>query len=377
MAEIPVTLPGYKRHATVLAVMAVIFIAVFYLLPFLPAGKIQLAENRTLAEYPSMPQTAGDWFNFPGRFDKAAQDQFPGRAFLISRLNYLRYKLGYSGTAQLVEGKKGWLFMDGGSSLRIVRGVMLAPEDQKQRWIDGYRQRAQRARQAGIPFILLIAPDKQTAYPENLPDALTAVSHTQTDIYLDLAREQGARDIVDVRDRLRAHNDASNYYTAWDTHWTGIGSYIAYTALMKHLKIKPHAPEDFDISHMNSPDRPPLGSRDLANMLGIGDYMEPVFPLYVAKNPLYPTTDQQLRGDGPMGVHLSGTGYAGPTLVLVRDSFSDALIPLLKPHFSKIMFLHIDTGFPTMAELKKYRPAFIVMEVSERNLGNAMWPLKD
>ncbi|WP_298242030.1 hypothetical protein [uncultured Bradyrhizobium sp.] len=366
----------FLKQARALIVVVIAFIALIHILPFLPLPPIQLAENRVLAEYPSLPRNWLEASEFPSKFDKAAQDQLPGRAILISAINYLRYRLGYSGNSQLVEGKDGWIFYDGGSSLRIVRGVLPPTDDMKNFWLSGLMQRINRVRQAGIPLFLFVPPDKQSEYPEELPKGLTAVSRTQTDTYLDLARAHGFKNIVDVREPLRNHDAASEYYTPWDTHWTGNGAYIAYRALLEALNlphVKPFPLDAFEPTYAYSPSRPHLGSRDLANMLGIGEYIHPNFPLFTAKKgppgvPLETKTPE---------IHSYVTGYPGPVLLLIRDSFSDALIPFLIPHFSKIIYMLTEIDFPSAELLNRTKPDVVVMEIVERNLGSGMWPLKN
>ena len=63
------------------------------------------------------------------------------------------------------------------------------------------------------------------------------------------------------------------------------------------------------------------------------------------------------------------TGEAGkPVLLLVRDSFSNELLPFLLPHFSRIVLVHSQQGFWRQDLIERYRPSIIIFEVIESGL---------
>nr|QQZ50462.1 hypothetical protein JKL49_02210 [Phenylobacterium glaciei] len=67
------------------------------------------------------------------------------------------------------------------------------------------------------------------------------------------------------------------------------------------------------------------------------------------------------------------TGLAGkPTLLLTRDSFSNALTPFLLGHFSRVVLTHIDDGFWRQDLIDRFHPDLVMLEVQEHGLGFSM-----
>ena len=58
------------------------------------------------------------------------------------------------------------------------------------------------------------------------------------------------------------------------------------------------------------------------------------------------------------------------TLLLMRDSFSTELIPLLKLHFRRIIVVHVQDGFCRKDLIERYRQDTIVVEVIRTSLGD-------
>ena len=59
----------------------------------------------------------------------------------------------------------------------------------------------------------------------------------------------------------------------------------------------------------------------------------------------------------------------GPTLLLIGDSFSVALLPALQPHFRRIIFSHYtDGGIFRQDLIDRFAPDVVVLEVVERDL---------
>jgi hypothetical protein len=60
------------------------------------------------------------------------------------------------------------------------------------------------------------------------------------------------------------------------------------------------------------------------------------------------------------------TGLTGkPVLLLVRDSFSLALVPFLESHFSRIVLVHLQDGFWRPDMVERFHPDVVISEVVE------------
>ena len=62
----------------------------------------------------------------------------------------------------------------------------------------------------------------------------------------------------------------------------------------------------------------------------------------------------------------------GPTLLMTGDSFSNAILPFILPHFSRIIFAHHQDGFFRDDLLAQFNPDVVVIEVFEPGMRHAM-----
>jgi hypothetical protein len=101
-------------------------------------------------------------------------------------------------------------------------------------------------------------------------------------------------------------------------------------------------------------------------MLGISGFVAPAdYPEFVD-----PTVTPQTTWLTPSQVwtapQVIDTGLAGkPVLLLLRDSFSTALLPFLEGHFSRIVLAHNQDGFWRTDLIERFHPDVVVSEVVE------------
>ncbi|HEY8384352.1 MAG TPA: DHHW family protein [Microvirga sp.] len=335
-----------------------------WLLP-LVSPPIVLNENRVLAEFPSLSTAVRNWRRFARQVTDATQDQLPFRAPLIAYLNYARYSLGYSASPDVHVGQNGWLFFNAPKNYALLRGtVMPIPEDLDE-WAKGLQERVNLVRKNGAELVILVGPDKQTIYPHLLPRGIAPAAMTGTDLFYSAARARaGFEPMIDVRSLLAEKAKAEPVYHALDTHWTSLGAYYAYTALMEALGTQPLPRTSFreQITSRGN------DNKDLANMLGIGSLTS------MNSMVLRPTARPSRRSDTlPSGERVIHTGASGGrTLYVVHDSFGHALMPFLESHFSRIVTSSLDKEFPSDESFKTHRPDIVLMIAVERNLSLRM-----
>ena len=161
-------------------------------------------------------------------------------------------------------------------------------------------------------------------------------------------------------------------YSRHDTHWSGYGAYAGYVGLMNRLRVLGLTADDpRPISEFRKIDLKPNGSpRDLALMLGVSSFVHIDYPHLdnptgedrITKSFLSARTDWT-------GPQVIDTGSAGkPVLMMVRDSFSNALVPFLYPHFSRIVLTHNVDGFWRPDMIERFKPDIVILEVIEAGL---------
>src|SRR5262249_21747021 len=128
--------------------------------------------------------------------------------------------------------------------------------------------------QRGIPYVVLIAPDKQTVYPEHLPHSLKrrTESNSHLDQLLAYLRAHTTVQVLDVRAAMHEAKARERLYDYTDSHWNGRGAYVAYDGLIEALSpqfpgMRPVPRSDFD----NAVGVAPGG--DCARLLGLRDHL--------------------------------------------------------------------------------------------------------
>lgn len=361
-----------RRHwaGLIAATLAVIALGVVPQ-PWIVPPKLQ--ENRVLAKAPPLAQAREDFAGFRKAVDDWVADRFPARPFLISALNFARLKVGAAGSKRVIAGREGWLFYDDGTALGQARGDPAPTRDEKQAWLEGLAVRTEAARQSGAAFVTLIAPVKETVYPQYGPYWYAGPSRERASVALSrLAAASGAGEVIYPHAAIaRDARWGLKVYSRHDTHWTGLGAYVAYAELMRRLQALgvaegPRPLTDFAEDRAGSPYKP----RDLALMLGVASFVRVDYPELVDREAedrlkityLGPRTDWTAP-------QVIDTGAAGkPVLLFVRDSFSNALLPYLYGHFSRIVATHAQDGAFRRDFVAQFKPDVVVLEVVENSL---------
>jgi hypothetical protein len=341
-----------------------------------------VAENRRLADWPTLPTRPTELANRFDVLDKYLRDHFPLRSDLIAGVNWLRYLAGYSHTDQILVGRQGWLFFDDGGHLSFYRGRRV-DDGELAAIVKGFGDRKAQVLGVGGRFYAIFPPYKPGIYSEFLPKGFRKVPPvSELDQIIAALASKGADQIIDVRKDLIQGKEVAPTYTPFDTHWSGFGAYLAYRALMTRLgqdfpDLHPDALDSFDHHRVSLA----AGPNDLSAMLGILSFIR--FELDIIGTPPAPgrhidyLTDRQ---DWTAPQVLT-TGYTGPTILMVRDSFSLALVPFLERHFSKIILFHHQDDAKTLwldkHWLELLRPDIVLLEVQEQGTRFVLRPLMD
>lgn len=363
-----------RRGAAVLWVVVLWIPAAQMMFHVIP-DRASLAENRAKAQ---PPLVRGGRFGirgeFPGEFERYFGDNFGFRDGLIrSHASFLHGVLRTSPTENVVLGKEGWLYYNSpkdGTSLADYCG--LAPFDARELGVieRNLTSLASYLRERGTLFAVIVGPSKHTIYPEHLPDAIRPLAgETRLDQLARVLAGHPEIVFVDPRRALAAGKSRSQLYFKRDTHWNGAGAFLVYRELMKSLEqagAAVTAPSDKDYRlEQGLP-----GVRDLSGMLGVqspdkeGDllparlsaprYSLQSLPTAPGKNPAFATVTCETDDPGR------------PRLLMLRDSFTEHLKPLLCPDFSRSFFrwsYSVDT-----ATIEEERPSILVLEITERYL---------
>jgi hypothetical protein len=354
---------------------------------------LELTENRVAAKAPHWPHSWAALKKLPKEIDAYWNDAFGFRRRLILWQAMARYRVGVSPSSQVIVGKKGWLFYAGDDSIRQHRGLRLLSAEDLATWQRQLEARRDWLKGLGAHFLFVIAPDKQSVYPEEVPRRFGGAATTPLDQLVNHLRAHSTVDVLDLRSALRAAKKDGPVYCQTDTHWSDRGSYAAYQAIMGRVtawypQIVARPPSDFSAQESRR------WSGDLAAMLGLGGFLVEQDRQLV---PQPPVSLQDLPTDGYappttlryVRMQTVPESSSGPRAVVFHDSFFLApeerrsgqptppwgpppatfhLIPLLAEKFSRATFTW-QKRFD--AELiKREHPDVVIEERVERVLVN-------
>ena len=378
--------PAATRHrrrdvlASALFVAAIAAMGLAALRPRLPAALA--VENRAIAPWPKPALTRA----FTADFERAFADRFGMREPLLRLHNHLLVRaFGVSPSANVLIGGAGWLYFlgeDGTAFDRYYRGAPPMSDSDIGALAAELARRERFLASHGIAYVVTIAPEKYTIYPEFLPTwALARAKHTPLDRLVEAIRAGGAVRYVDLRAPLRAAKASERVYYQTDSHWNSLGAAVAYREIMRAVAAA-LAPRPVSVAPVVEPPYVPgvdVYSGDLARMTGDPrHFVEPNYaPLWKILAAQPSRCAQRIDAGKDTGFEWYACGRPGlPRAVVYRDSMAIPLVPLLSENFSRVAYVsarRLDPAF-----VLRERPGIVIEELVERSmLALAAFPMPE
>ena len=342
-------------------------------------------EHRQAAAFPQLEFRPGRWFprkqsikDFPRGFAAWFNDHLGFRRQFIQAWNLARVSglvagaagrphAGQAGQASVLIGRDGWLFYAGENVLDDCRCTRPFTAAELDKWKSVLVARREWLEARGIRYIVMVAPNKHTIYPEFLPRSVNRVgSRSRLDQLIEHVSGPDGVDIVDVRDALRRGKGHRRTYHQTDTHWNDYGAWLAYGRLLTSLQpsfpqLSPCGLDSFQIVHRER------ARNDLAAMLDspLADREQSI--LFVPKRPhraLLPKF-----GAAPEATVACTSTCVEAELgsaVVLHDSFFVAVAPFLSEHFKRVDYVWT-TDFPAYL-IERARPQVVIHQFVERKL---------
>jgi hypothetical protein len=305
-------------------------------------------DNRRPAPFPALP-TGVDVENFDRlwllrkRLVYYMDNVFGLRAELVILNARVKMLIGLPAVDTMVAGRDGWHFLKIHEDiLDQYRGIKPLTAAELDVWIDTMERRQREVEAQGSVFIVFIAPDQQTVYPDYMPAWATRVGPTRLDQVVRRLKERSSQlKLVDPRTAMQAaRNGGVKLYSAYESHWTSLGAFIGYSAIMQQAagslsNIRVLQGSDFSV--------------------GAGTVRWTMPP--VAETLPTLTVKQLQSKDG------------APTVLIVGDSFAAHLRPFFDATFRSVTITFNVDQFP-LEEIRRQRPALVIYETAERLLGH-------
>lgn len=333
----------------------------------------QARELRSPAPRPPRPRTLSQTIAWPSQYEQHFKDSFGLRDVLLRWNSIVKvFGFGVSPSSEVYFGKQGWLFYAGQYSRENHRGARPFSTPALEAWARTLESKRRLLASMGIRYLYVVVPDKESVYPELLPDTMRPIGPTRLDQWLaHLAEHAPDVEVLDLRPALIAAKrfDAPDdwVYTNLGTHWNGRGSVVAARAILERLNAMlggGFAPEHLDF-YVRVPHN---GSGDAwSTRMYIEDLLVQRIHGYRAPKAL-----ARIRTEGAFGpgrVYRSELpDSTSPRVFLMHDSFGPHLETLLAAECSGLECrwgTTVDTG-----EIAPASPAVFIDMYVERSLNS-------
>ncbi len=301
------------------------------------------------------------------------EDILPWRQSLTAQLNYALYRVGESGRPKVLVGDEDWMFFSGpdyspqrprfaAEELEAGAQALLA----RQQWLQ----------QHGTQYLLFVAPNKGTIYPEYLPFWRRPAEFGRMDQILDALPNQFGIACLDPRPQLFSLKEKGLVYLKHDVHWNTrtarMATRLCWQRIHRDFFPVPGLEElerslDWEMRWVSE-------QQGLAEMLGIDRLVQQLAPLpkgtpedfdspkirfsaeyQILDAPHY--TDKMPDRLHPRVFHGNPDG---PVVFLFTDSFGNWMGPWLQPHCSTLLMAR------RLTELSQEQKADIVRSLVEQ-----------
>lgn len=355
-----------------------LFVSAVYLPPIVmmisPAKAISEIEKRILAPFPQWNGDVQSLWKMPSQLNAYINDHIGFRDILAAGSSFISIQVFRSSPrSALLIGKDGWFYFDKQKLSLNFRGMDPLTSSNLIMFLQAMRCKSQWLAERGIRYLLMITPEKQSIYPEYLPDDLQRqkgktrfdqVQEALTRGYFDI----DPRAFLDVRGALLAEKKRHLVYYRTDTHWNFRGGLVAYEALTKHLTtwfpdIVPK-PRDFfqEVVLQNEP------GGDLVQLVNLHGLLREDRPIFQPKSVCsrrwhFPISNSNVPS------FAMGCRKERLKAVVFRDSYFNFVLPFLSEHFQQIVYIW--SGYDqTILEnvLDTFQPDIVIEEYLERYL---------
>ena len=331
-----------KRAKWIQTLLFLVFIGAFFLLNlFLPDRTFSEQENRMLQTSPKFSFSSLFSGKYTSAFETYVTDQFAFRDSWTS----------LKARSELISGKKenkGIYLCENETLIEPFAAPKIEDLDFSLDAINALTD------SAGIPVYFALIPSASEIWRDKLPDG--APNDSQREI-IDHAYAYVQSETADVTGALTAHSGEPIFYRT-DHHWTTLGAYYGYTAIAEAMDLTPVPLSGYSerIVSRNfygtaysasgfswvAPDSisayvPDDGIRVTNYPQGSAEAGEMYVPAFLEVKDQYKFF---YGGNTPL-LTIQTAQEDAPTLLILRDSYMDAMSPFLTAHFSEIHILDL------------------------------------
>lgn len=333
-----------RKNLAACVFLMIIFIngILFFLVP---KYAIDTIENKDKLKFPSFDTMTVS--GFMKQYEPYFVNHFPYKYAYIKTFNYLKKtKLkSFTSNDEVIIGKNNWLFYNASIydslGLNEYAGYKPWPNIQLDKIVSNIIAISTFCKNHDIQFELVICPSKQSIYPEFLPTIYQKKLNNRFDQLMQSL--PNTINLKEVFSEYKAHHNQLLYYKT-DTHWNLLAGAIAGQEISN--KLSSNFEYINSLKNISIKDSAVTNGFDLANMMALKQFYRDTF----YKVSFIDKPKQKI-----------------PYLIIVSDSFLEALYPSLEQLFQKIETRHLySDGIPSAKKLLEEKPNVFMIELTER-----------
>jgi alginate O-acetyltransferase complex protein AlgJ len=332
---------------------------------------------------------AGLTLHGPTEIEKRVLDRYP-RKNLLTTHNQLRLRLFGLLPRTVIQGYDGWLFYRSesahdGDTMDDYLGRSTPDERTLMRWETLIKDRGAWCAAANAMYLLVVAPNKQSIYPEHLPSFHRRRPDSPPN-RLDLLAALGSPEnhfvFLDLREHLLRAKERESVYYLTDSHWNDAGALAADLAIVTRLQrrfpeLQPLSRDDFrsqitklsgDIAALTN--AASQHNESAIRLVPLHDHFARTFDgqllLNVNHAPNCPTPETKTGVDI---VAIENPNAPDLRAVVFHDSFGLGVMPFLAQHFRSATFVRQRFDAAIVDAL---HPHLVIDLVAERYLERAI-----
>lgn len=308
----------------------------------LPVRTFSEMENRCLKTWPEVNETGIRTGEVQEQLTNAANDQFVFRDFWMKNATAMQKILGLHDANGVYFGKDSYYLEK-----------VLDTDFPEERYIRNVGYVEDFAEKTQFNVAVLLVPTAGAVLSEKLPKH--AVFYDADARYREGQKNVMAGNWIDIRERLKAEKTRGQIFFRTDHHWTTYGAYQAYCVYMEQLGETVHSYEYFKPESISDSFYGTLYSKAPVKI----EADELIVPQNIPDcyinidgeetNSIY--VPSVLNKKDKYGVYFGGN-YGrieienkeieeGETLVIIKDSYANSLVPYLMSHYKKIIMLDL------------------------------------
>jgi alginate O-acetyltransferase complex protein AlgJ len=333
-------------------------------------------ENRVFCD--SLPFHIKQLDKFPSAFDCYYNDNFSFRTPLLTLVHRVNYDLFGSTPHRndLLIGKKGWYFM-GGAEKAIYEGRDHFSEEELKQFHALWKERIRYLNKRNIRAHWVICPIKHHVYNDMLPENVRKPKRmSRTNQLAAFLNRTFPKFVLNPVHKLKQARKKHRVYFQLDNHWNARAGWYTTLFLLDVLKKDFPTIDNRYLMHYQWSDSTKRDGIHKAT-LGIRELSEqaPFVKQETETTKSVRNYGFKVPADFPYPwkyeMRFKSGNKKAPRLLVIRDSFSDDLIPFLKEAFSESVFIFDNWEYALHPEIiDKVKPDVVLFITLESHLSH-------